>query len=240
MTWKSRLLTVCLALAAAPSAFGELMVSIGNSTIQQGQSNATFSVTLASSDGSPIGVNSFGFEFLIIPINNAPAELMFAVSQPQPFLDPTYLFDNNSADQGYVSLGNVSQTNTPNDTYSGSDGTADGTNVTVSSLTGSKLLTNIEVSLSPLYLQTAGTFEVVLLPSSYAGAPASASPNTFFTAADASNPNGYDQLPFTSNVGIITVSTVIPEPPSILLLATGAIVPFVLLLARRAGRGSNR
>jgi hypothetical protein len=234
MRWKVRLLTACLILAATPSAFAGFVVNIDSLSFAQGQTTGTLNVSISSTDGSPVNLTAFGFNFQIAPVNSAPPELIFVDPQPQPFSSLNYVFYNNSADQfAGAMLGNVSTTSTPNDTYSGSDGTNDGSNVVISSTTGTFLLLQLQVSLSPQFLQTAGTFDISLIPGSYGGPPASPSSEVFFVASDPNSPSGVDYENFTSNVGTVTIPAVVPEPSSIALLATGVLSTLLAFRLRR-------
>jgi PEP-CTERM motif len=235
MRWKARLLAASLILAAAPSAFAEaITVNIGSLTFAQGQTTGTLDVMISSTTGAPVNLTAFGFEFLITPVNSAPPELAFVDPQPQPFSSSSYVFFGNSADNiAGATLGGVSTTSTPGDTYSGSDGTNDGSNVVLSSATGSMLLTQLQVTLSPQFLQTAGTFDISLIPGSYGGSPATPSPDVFFIANDPNSPAGFDYENYQSNVGTVIIPAVVPEPSSIVLLAAGVLSGLLAFLLRR-------
>ncbi len=238
MSWKNRLLAAFVLLITAQAADAELIVNIGSLNLAAGQTTGTVDVTISSSDGSSINLNSFGFNFLITPENGAPPELAFVDPQPQPFGATNYVFADSFDNDITSPLGNVSTTSTPNDTYSGSDATGDFSNVAIPSIAGPKLLTQLQVMISPQFLQTKASFNISLVPGSYAGSPATPSSEVFFTAADLSAPGGFDYLTFQSNFGTINIPTAVPEPSSIVLLVVSFLLtPLIVLFGQRKTRG---
>jgi hypothetical protein len=235
MRCKARLLAACLILAAAPSAFAEsFTVSIDSLTFAQGQTTGTLNVMISNTSAVPLGLTEFGFAFQITPVNSAPPELGFVDPQPQPFSSSDYVFSGNSLDNTFNSpLGNVSKANTPADTYIGGDATYDGSDVAISSTTGSLLLPQLQVTLSPQFLQSAGTFNISLVAGSNGESPTSPNSDTFFASNDPNSPTGLDNQSFTTNVGTVTIPGVVPEPSSIVLLAAGGLSTLLACLVHR-------
>ncbi len=240
-----QLLAVLMTLAITTRGSAELVVTIGNANLANGQ--ATVDVTLGNNGTVPLSLDQFGFEFQIVPVGNAPAELSFVNPQPQPFADPAYVFYGNSL--ATPTLGAVMTTGTLNDTYLGGDATADGSNVTIPAGSSSFLLTQLTVSLNGLYLKTPGMFQIVLTPSSLA-ASGSPSADTFFQYADSQGNEHY--LDYTSNAGTITIPTIaggpgsVPEPSSLAMVAAGTVFGLLArggrswLAAARWPRGAMR
>jgi len=161
-------------------------------------------------------VNLVGYEFQIDPSAGTSSQLRF-VEEDEAFLSATnYLFSGNSAalDDGTPStIGAVSTTTLPDDTFVGGDSTADFSNLTIN---GSRLLVRLAVQhdTGPADPSTTlgDTFSISLVPiSGDSSAFAGGSSNTGFVDAS------FNGVAFDSTGG--TVSIVIPEPSSLCLLA---------------------
>jgi len=201
-------LFACL-LLSAPSAEAEIIVNIAKLDIQAGSSTGTLDVMI-SSDGAPVQLGSFGFEFLITRANGTPTELDFTASQPQPFGDSRYVFYQQSLfDPG--PLGNVTTTSTNDDTYTGGDQTTNANGyVTV---TGPVLLTQLQFTLDTSLRPVVGdVFNVSLIPG--AGAAGQTTSPTYFQ-----DPSG-DYLVYSSNIAPVTI---VPEPSSLISWTVGLL-----------------
>jgi hypothetical protein len=202
-----------------PSARGALQVTIGNLSLAPG-ATGTLDVDINSTSPSGDDLDTFGFEFRIT--TSRPTLLEFTPVQPDPYGNSSYVFFNNSLNQGPPSfpLGTVSSVGAQSNTYIGGDGT-----VTGSAHIGAanKLLLQLRVTaatgtLSPVL---GDTFTISLI----SGA------NTSFTL-DGVN------VPFTSSPGTVTIAApaAAPEPSSLVALCTGVLAGASgwLLTRRRA------
>ena len=166
--------------------------------------------------GSGDLVNLVGYEFQITPSAGTSSQLRF-VEEDEAFLSlPNYLFTGNSAalDDGLASsVGAVSTTTLPDDTFVGGDSTADFGNLTIN---GSHLLVRLAVQHDTGPADPSTTlghaFSISLVPSSGdSSAFAGGTSNTGFVDAS------FSGVDFDSTGG--EVSIVIPEPSSLCLLA---------------------
>jgi hypothetical protein len=161
-------------------------------------------------------LNLAGYEIRITPDAGASSQLRFLEEDEAFLLAANYLFAGNSAalDDGLASsVGSVSTTNLPDDTFVGGDGTADFGDVV---LNGEALLVNLRVQHDAGPSDPATTvgdsFSIELVPASGDSVDFSTGGgNTGFLDAN------FGTLAFGSNSG--TVKVVIPEPTSIYLCA---------------------
>jgi hypothetical protein len=212
MLVRAYLPALALLLGLATSARAALIVTIHDATIPAGGTGFV-NVTVASYSGDLL--SDFGFEFLIT--TTGVTRLEFVDPQPDPQLtNPDYVFFGNSlAETLSLPVGNVGTTVVPKDTFIGTDGTADATNVT---LTMSKLLVQLQVTAATTLPPVPGdTFIISLEPQG--------SPFSFFSFF-----NDQDQLqdvPFMVTPGTVTIGAAIPEPGSLslfFLLGTGLVL----------------
>jgi hypothetical protein len=218
MTRAMPLIAAAILLAATAPSRADFVVSIGNLVINTG-GVGTLDVTLSSSDGTPMKLDSFGFDFEITRVSGE-GRLEFTPTQNDPFFSSKYVFYLNSGDNtpaGQTPLGTVSSTKSPNDTNIGSDYTNDSANVSV---TSSMLLAHLTftdaTSLPP---SPHSTFQVALIRDS----------NTFFQYDSTTTPVADS---FTVVGGLVTI---VPEPSSLLLVMIGGLVVLIV-----AGWNSRR
>ena len=194
------------------------MVSIGDLTLAPGGVGTT-DVTVSSSDGTPVNLDSFGFNFQITNVSGQ-GRLEFTPAQTDPFSNSNYVFYLNSGDNTppeQTALGTVlDHSNVPNDTYIGSDFTNDGSNA---NFTGSMLLAHLTFTAATTLPPVLGsTFQVSLIPDI----------NTFFQYDSSTNPTTDS---FTVAGGLVSIASV-PEPSSLLLAMIGG-VPVLFAVARK-------
>jgi hypothetical protein len=230
-------LVVCLA-GFAGSARGDLVVTIGNASIDQG-GTGTVDVLLTSTAAplSPDLVNGYSFQLQIT--NNGVDGTQLAYSTNQDFgyisntsLSPPYLFlgDSSDAQPPPSPVGSPGQTAFPNDTFTGTDSTFSGNPVSVSTGT-TYLLASLTVTTQTGSAPVAGdSFTISLVPGSGDGSLFS-NPNTYFDNFDFSTGTETSATPFTSAFGTVTIrSAAVPEPSSIV---SGLTALLVLAVVRR-------
>ena len=224
---KSQLVLVIasVVLAGALSASGEAAsiysVSVGNANIP---ANGTGEVAVTVT-GAGDSINLVGYEFRISPTGGATSQLQF-LDESESFLsDPNYVFTGNSAaanDGTPSSVGTVSTSTLPSDTFIGGDGSNDFADVPVS---GSKLLVKLAVKhiVGPADpLTTIGhQFAISLVP--FDGDSAAFGGGTSNTGFLNSSLAG---VPYTSQTGTITV--VVPEPASVVSITIAVCALFAV------------
>ena len=209
------LLAAAMLFVATAQSHASLLISIGNLDLKPA-SIGTVNVTVSSSDGSPIDLDAFGFHFAITRASGQ-GRLEFDPTQNDPFSRANYVFFQNSGDdtpRGQNPLGMVSTTNSPNNTYIGSDFTNDSSNVIV---TTSKLLASLTftdaTSLPPTLNST---FQISLIQDI----------NTFFLHDSSTTPVAD---PFQVVGGLVTFlspfgsGTAVPEPSSLMMILLGGL-----------------
>jgi hypothetical protein len=214
------LIATFILLATTSSSRAGILVSIGDLALAPG-GVGTVDVTVSSSSGQPVQLDSFGFELQIATVSGQ-GRLEFTPTQTDPFSSPNYVFYQNSGDNtppGATTLGTVSSTLAPNDTYIGSDFTNDGSNTT---FTGPMLLAHLTFTAATTLPPVLGsTFQVSLIPDF----------NTFFQYDSSTNPMTDS---FTVSGGSISISSV-PEPSSLLLAVIG-VIPVLIAVTRKNHR----
>jgi hypothetical protein len=205
---------IALVSGAVSRARADLVITIGDLTLAPGGAG-TIDVTITS-DATPVDtLDSFGFEFRIT--GTGPTRLEFTATQPDPFAltNPDYVFLGSSSDQqNGLTLGSVSTTTVPNDTYIGGDQTGVGGSAV--SIVGTKLIAQLSVTTVTSLPPMAGdSFTITLVPGI----------NTDFSS-------GGSSIGFTSRPGTVLVSAV-PEPRSIHLLCLGGLVLATTIPRRR-------
>ncbi len=208
-------IAVCLLLAALLQTSTALagaihLVSIQSANIARNGSGEVS--VLVTGDSSPI--NLVGYEFQISPLGGATSQLQF-LEESESFLgDANYLFAGNSfaAGDGLPStVGTVSTSILPSDTFIGGDNTNDFADVAIS---GSKLL--VKLALQHLVgpadpdLTIGHQFSISLVPSS--GDSNGFGGGTSNTGLLSSSMTG---VAFSSQAGVVTVVE-IPEPSAII------------------------
>ena len=190
------------------SARADLTLTIGNLALTPG-GTGTVNVLIASRDGTPVNLNSFGFEFRITTVKG-PDRLEFTQSQMSPFAGTSvpYVFQGNSYDQinsspqGMV----VAGTSPPSGVYDGFDGTNDGFDVAVG---GARLLTELTVTtVTGLPPAVGDSFLISLV-----------SDNSSFADSLGRNIN------YTSSGGLVTV---VPTPNSAALAGLGGLTTGII------------
>jgi hypothetical protein len=223
MTRKTLLIATGILLATTLPSRADLVVSIGNLTVAPGGVGTT-DVTVSSSDGHPVSLELFGFDLRISKVSG-PGRLEFTPTQTDPFSSSNYVFYHDSADNtppGQTTLGTVSTTSAPHDTYIGSDITNDGSNISV---TSPRLLAHLTfTSATALPAMLGSTFQVSLIPDF----------STFFQYDFATTPMS-DSYTFVG--GLIMIGSV-PEPSSLILAMIGG-VPVLIAVARKGLRRSG-
>jgi hypothetical protein len=151
-----------------------------------------------------------GYQFLITPNSPTTSQLAFLNPQSDSALtNPDYVFAGNSSDQKLgVAMGNVTSTNYTDDTFTGGDQTADGSNVLVSA---SKLLLTLDL--------TTKTAVPPMIGDSFTLTLVNDSRFTFFHDSSGTS------IPFTSTPGTITIiSGSVPEPSSLAIAISGVLM----------------
>ncbi len=214
------LATAALLASTAPAGAG-FVIQVGDLQLQTG-GTGFLDVSIRSDATGGDRLNAFGFELRIE--TTGPARLEFVSPQPDPQLgSPNYVFAGNSLD-GTLGLpvGRVLATSVPNDTFVGGDSTNTG-EVTV---TGNRLLARILVTGATRLAPRAGdTFTISVV----SRAPTS---NTLFL-------NDAGTVGFTTRSGTVTVASV-PEPGSLVLLATGGLLAFAGMIRGPGAPGRGR
>ena len=203
---------LCLAvlcLAAVAGARAEYIVSVGNLSLDPGQSGYV-PVYISSTSSDPLAFEYFQFGIT----SSGPTQLQFANS-PAPVADPTfgnpeYVFFGNSGDLNAAApLGFAGTTTVPNDTFNGGDNTANGANVLVP-------MTNVLLAELPVTANTSlppvigDTFSISLIPQ--AGASSTAGTTGF-----SDNTQNFASS-FLSTPGTVSI---VPEPSSLVLAFSG-------------------
>jgi hypothetical protein len=190
----------------------DLIVSLGNLDIGLG-GVGSLDVMLSSSNSSPVNFDSFGFEFQVSLVSGQ-GRLQFTPTQVDPFTSTNYVFYGDSGDQGSTSLGTVSGTSPPANSYIGGDFTNDGNEVAV---TNSVLLAHLSFTAATSLPPTLGsTFQVSLIAN-----PA----DSYFD--DGSTPNRYEVV--GGSILVVRPTLAVPEPSSILLVVVGGLTGLVAL-----------
>lgn len=201
-------------------------ISIANASVApNGVAEVSVLVT-----GAGESINLAGYEFRISPTGGTTSQLQFLEESEGLLGDVSYLFAGNStaaSDGAPSSLGTVSTTTLPNDTFIGGDSMNDLANVSVS---GSKLLVRLAIKhlVGPADpLATVGhTFSISLVPNSGdSSAFAGGNSNTGFVNST------FAGVGFASQSGTVTV--VVPEPSMLAF----AVASFGFLIG---GRGCRR
>jgi hypothetical protein len=229
-------LLIALMMCAAP-ARADFIISIGNTTVPQG-GTGTVDVFLSSTAGplSPDQLNNLGFTLQI----TGPHELQFASSQSFAYLnDPQYIFAGDSTNQSTSSPGgSVSTTVYANDTFIGSDSTASGNPVSLSTSSGQVLLATL--SLDAAVTNIGDSYAIGLVPTSGNGSIGS-STSTFFDVFDFSTGAETSAVPFTSTPGIVTITgSTVPEPRAIVSALTAVTILSGVFGVRRRGAARGR
>ena len=195
----------------------DLVISVDSLTLAPG-GTGTLDVNINSTNPLGDNLDTFGFEFQIT--TSRPTVLEFVSTQPNPYSNSSYVFFNNSLNQGppVFALGTVSSVGAQSNTYIGGDGT-----VTGSADIGSpnQLLLQLSVTaatgaLSPV---PGNTFTISLIPGA----------NTSFS----DNGTG---IPFTSTAGTVTISPAsVPEPEPLVLLGFTVLIGTSYGLVTRRG-----
>ena len=227
MLMRSILALIFLAVATPSLSHASLTLSVGDLALTPGQIGS-IDVTV---EGTGDLVSFAGFEFVIVPESPTTSTLRFVEEDEAYLADPGYVFFGNSAakDDGIASsVGTVSTSSLPDDTFVGGDGTADFADVSIS---GSMLLASLRVEHD---FGAADPSTTVGHKFSVALVPVSGDSNDF--AQGASNTGFLDSqfgsVSFTSTPGTVTIF--IPEPSSLFLAAIGLLG--VVLRARRHRR----
>lgn len=178
---------------------------------------------LVTLSGTGESTNLVGYEFRITPMGGASSQLKFLQETEEFLSDANYVFSGNSAaanDAVLSSVGTVTTTVLPNDTFIGGDSSDDFANVPVA---GTKLLVKIPVqhSVGPADPQTTvgHQFSVSLVPTSGdSSAFGGGTSNTGFLDSVQTG------VAFESQSGIVTI--IVPEPAvcvSFILTATSLL-----------------
>jgi hypothetical protein len=229
-------LLIAVMMGAAPARAG-FIISINNTTVPRG-GTGTVDVFLSSTAGplSPDQVNNIGFTMQI----SGPQELQFASTQGFGYLnDPHYIFAGDSTDQGTGSPGgSVSTIVYANDTFIGSDSTASGNPVSLSTSSGQVLLATL--SLDAAITNVGDSYTIGLVPT-FGNGSIDSSPSThldvfdFLTGAEAS------AVPFTSTPGTVTITgSSVPEPPAIASVLTAGMILSGIFGVRHRGAATAR
>jgi hypothetical protein len=224
------LASVLYVLFADPARAG-FIVSISSPTISQG-GTGTLNVFLLSnaSPSSPDLLNNFAFTLQI----SGPNELQFPATQSYAYLtNGQYVFAGDSNNVATASPGGtVSTTIYGNDTFVGFDSTNSGNPVSLSSANTPVLLAALTVDAA--ITNVGDLYSVSLVPSSGDGS-INGSSQTFFDVFNFNTGGETSAVPFTSTPGTVTISaaSVVPEPASMIMVLSAAIIWVSVLGVRR-------
>jgi hypothetical protein len=233
-----------LLVSIATPARGDLVVSIGSTSVAEGGSG-TVDILLTSTASAilPDMINFYGFKLQIT--NNGVDNTQLAFSANQDFgyisnvsLNPAYVFlgDSSAAQPPPSPIGAPSQTVYPNDTFSGGDSTASGNPVSLSAGTTFLLASLKLTTLTGAPPSVNDSFTISLIPPSGNGSSAG-NATTFFDNFDFNTGAELSATPFTSTPGTVTIiAAAVPEPASIIYVLSAMLILGGAQGVRRLGR----
>jgi hypothetical protein len=218
-----------LFLLTAP-ARADLVISIESTSVGQGgQGTVDILLTSTAPMNTPDQFNGYGFQLQIVNNGTDNTQLAFAANQDFGYisdaaLKPSYIFlgDSAAAEPPVSPIGAPGVTVYPNDTFTGTDSTADGQSVGVA--TGETfLLASLTVTTDTGAPPVArDSFTISLVPTSGSGSFFD-NPNTFFDTFDTDSGTETSAVPFTSASGTVSVDAV-PEPAALVLGLIGVFI----------------
>jgi hypothetical protein len=232
--WTYTLVTVLLIGGFAIPARADFVVSIGSATIPQGGTGTIdIDLTSTASASSPDLLNNYAFTLQI----TGPHQLQFSTTQSFAYLsNGNYVFFGDSSNQMTASPGGtVTTTVYAHDTFIGTDSTGSGNPVSLTSGNTPVLLATL--TLNAAITNVGDVYSVKLVPPSGNGSMES-SIGTFFDNFNFDTGTETSAVPFTSSPGTVTISAgaAVPEPSTIVLYLTAALLLGGTLAARRCRR----
>lgn len=192
-------------LTSASSVHAAIIVTVSDVNIEVSDT-AWIDVFVESDQPGGEAYAFAGYDFLITPVAPTATQLAFVDPQPNAFTtQPNYLFAGDS----FGPAGTLSSVTTPNDSYGGSDSSADGgLTVYATPLTSQKLLVRLQVTTATGLLPSVGdSFDVTF----------NQDPNFSFITEDIFGaPLAFD-AGNSKFVGRVNVISAVPEPSSFAL-----------------------
>jgi len=215
MFFRAIVASIAILLLGAGAGYGDLVIDIGDLELVPG-GTGYLDVSVSGAGGGQT-LNAYAFEYRITKTSGV-GRLEFVSPQPSYLTDSDYVFFGNSFDyENGQSVGTVSQTSVPNDTFSGGDLTNDSSNVTVSA---AKLLARLQVTANTaLPPQVGDTYSISLISS-----------GTGFSDTGGS-------VNWSSDSGTITMT---PEPGSLVAILSGGVCLAALGWCRSCRRRPRR
>jgi len=213
---------ILLGLTATGARAGVIITASDVMLAPGGTGTMDFSIASNSNDT----LSQFGLGLNITPVGSATSLLQFTSSQTDPYSNPNYVFSGNSfgSDFNTPFWFPPTTTTTANDTISGAD-SDDNAFLNYPSITGSLYLATVQFQAAP-GATVGDQFQISLVA------------NPVFTYFDDGNGNilSYSS---SSNGGVVTISSAIPEPASLTLLAISSVMGLLCYRLRQT-RGRSQ